>query len=58
MPQPLETVRSMRANAARLREIAVVETQLSAQLLQLAKEIDEEAARLEKSGDHVPAHAR
>lgn len=49
MTERLEAARSMRESAARLRQIAKTETKLSAELLRVADEIDEDAARLEKS---------
>jgi hypothetical protein len=49
MTERLEAARSMRENAARLREIAETETKLSADLLQIALQIEEDASRVEKS---------
>ena len=49
MTERLEAARSMRENAARLRQIAKTETKLSAELLRIAGEIEEDAARIERS---------
>jgi len=39
----------MRENAARLRQIAETETQLSAELRRIADQIEQDAARVERS---------
>jgi len=49
MTERLEAARSMRESAAHLRRIAQTETRLSEELRRIADEIDEDAARLEKS---------
>lgn len=49
MTERLEAARSMRESAARLRQIARAETKLSAELLRIAEEIEEDAARVERS---------
>lgn len=50
----LESAHSMRNCAARLRLIARTQTHLSADLLKIADEIDQDAERLEKSFREKP----
>jgi hypothetical protein len=49
LTERLEAARSMRGNAARLRKIAETETELSADLLRIADEIEQDALRVEQS---------
>jgi len=49
LTERLEAARSMRGHAARLRKIAETETQLSADLLRIADEIEQDALRVERS---------
>jgi hypothetical protein len=48
MPERHEVTRFMRESAARLRRVAKVETQLSAELIKIAEEMEAEAAELEE----------
>lgn len=50
----LESVHLMRASAARLRLIAAKEPLISADLLKMADEMDEDAAYLERSFENKP----
>jgi hypothetical protein len=54
MTERLEAARSMRENAAQLRRIAETETALSADLLRIAGQIEEDATRVENSSTQDP----
>jgi len=49
MTERLEAARSLRDYAARFRRLAKTETTLSAEYLRIAEDIEEDAARIERS---------